>query len=152
MMNEWESRFAKRMSQLRESCGSQFEEMFTAEVLPAFETMASFVATGGITAAIADGCHEVRSFSFTLSEDCGLHVVFTLKGPYEVEASYSINSIHGTDDRVPLERVSLSGMTEGWARKQFEIALDEFIDQAEKMISADQQQTLPPAGAQEAAA
>ncbi|MCH8314397.1 MAG: hypothetical protein IIA64_00355 [Planctomycetes bacterium] len=144
-MGKWEEHFATRMNALHHASSGNFDDLVQAEIMPAFEDLKSFVTSGGFTAVAMKGCDKIRPFRFSLSKDMFIDLFFRRRGPAEVTASFQLH--HPFTERreaVVLETVPLSSVTEGWARQQFQVCLDEFLTEVEVLIGTGVPVVLDP--------
>ncbi len=133
-MNDWRSHFAKRMSALQDTAASRFGAMAEQEVRPAFEDLAAFVTTGGFEAETSHSCSHVRTYRFCLAEGFCVQVVFTLIGPCQAQCAFQIERGGARQGEATVtDTVAINDMTEGWARQQFQRALDAFMEEVERM-------------------
>jgi len=134
-MGNWEAQFSSRMNALHHASSGNFDDLVQAEIMPAFEDLKTFVTSGGFAATAMKGCDKIRPFRFSLSKEMFIDLFFRRRGPAEVTASFQLH--HPFTERreaVVLETVPLSSVTEGWARQQFQICLDEFLSEVEALI------------------
>ncbi len=144
-MGKWEEHFATRMNALHHASSGNFDDLVQAEIMPAFEDLKSFVTSGGFTAVAMKGCDKIRPFRFSLSKEMFIDLFFRRRGPAEVTASFQLH--HPFTERreaVVLETVPLSSVTEGWARQQFQVCLDEFLTEVEALIGTGVPVVLEP--------
>ncbi|MCH8210351.1 MAG: hypothetical protein IIB99_03155 [Planctomycetes bacterium] len=144
-MGKWEEHFATRMNALHHASSGNFDDLVQAEIMPAFEDLKSFVTSGGFTAVAMKGCDKIRPFRFSLSKEMFIDLFFRRRGPAEVTASFQLH--HPFTERreaVVLETVPLSSVTEGWARQQFQVCLDEFLTEVEALIGTGVPVVLDP--------
>ena len=134
-MGKWEEHFATRMNALHHASSGNFDDLVQAEIMPAFEDLKTFVTSGGFAAIAMQGCDKIRPFRFSLSKEMFIDLFFTRKGPAEVTASFQLHHpFTKKREAVILETVPLSSVTEGWARQQFQVCLDEFLTEVEALI------------------
>ncbi len=144
-MGTWEEHFATRMNALHHASSGNFDDLVQAEIMPAFEDLKTFVTSGGFAAIAMKGCDKIRPFRFSPSKEMFIDLFFTRKGPAEVTASFQLH--HPFTERreaVKLETVPLSDVTEGWARQQFQVCLDEFLSEVEALIGTGVPVVLDP--------
>ncbi len=144
-MGKWEEHFATRMNALHHASSGNFDKLVQAEIMPAFEDLKSFVTSGRFTAVAMKGCDKIRPFRFSLSKEMFIDLFFRRRGAAEVTASFQLH--HPFTERreaVVLETVPLSSVTEGWARQQFQVCLDEFLTEVEALIGTGVPVVLDP--------
>lgn len=136
-MQNWQNNFAKRLNAIRDASSHEFTDHVRDEILPAFHDLAAFVETGGLTACESRPSPQVQSVRFSMAADLCVEIIFTLAGPCQVEAAYRIHAgQHAATDAMPLAAVSLASASEGWARKQMQDALDQFMTVVERILGA----------------
>lgn len=134
-MSTWEERFATRINALHHASSSNFEDLVNAEIHPVFESVKPFVTSGGFSAELMQGCETIRHYRFSLSQDMFIDLYFTHKGPCEVSSKFQLHDPFSKQrEAVIMETIPLSDVTEGWARQQFEVCLDEFLGEVEAMV------------------
>ncbi len=134
-MSTWEKRFASRMNALHHTSSGNFEDLVKAEIQPVFDSVKPFITSGGFSAEAMKGCENIRHYRFSLSKDMYIDLYFTRKGPCEVSSTFQLHDPFAKRrDAVMMETIPLADVTEGWARQQFEVCLDEFLGEVEAMI------------------
>ena len=134
-MSTWEERFASRMNALHHASSGNFDDLVKAEIHPAFESVKPFVTSGGFSAETKKGCENIRHYRFMLSKDMYIDLYFTRRGPCEVSSTFQLHDPFSKKrEAVKMETIPLADVTEGWARQQFEVCLDEFLGEVEAMI------------------
>lgn len=142
---EWENKFTRRLAGLQETSAVRFGRLVREQIRPAFEKIEGFLVAGGFGVSVLEPCKNVHAFRFTLSEEFFLDVIFSLKGPCEIQAAHRILSKHAHDTGVKITAdIPLAEVTEAWARSQFEQALDAFMSEVERQIgiAADARKAL----------
>lgn len=127
-MGDWQQSFARRLSDLRNGWTRGFSRTVDEDIVPAFSQMESFLATNGFTVSTPRTDGTVRSFKFALGEDVYVILSFRLHGPLEVEASDEIFVAGNTDVKPRSECTPIQSINAGWAQRQFQAALDRFLE------------------------
>jgi len=126
-MDQWRQTFAKRLSDVQARWAVQFDETLDNSVQPAFNDLADFLQGKGFLAALPMQEPGHRSFKFELAEDAYLLLIFRARAVDEFELSRQSFAL-GRETKLRKSTERLTTVTEEWARREFQSALDGFLE------------------------
>lgn len=152
-MNDWQKRFARRIQNLHDRASADFGKHVQHEIEPAWQGMATFLESGGVHCTPIKPAPGLHGVLFHVSDGVGVELIFSMKGPFEVEAATRLRNPYRktSDDRNVLSIAALADASEGWARQQIERSVDLLLDTVERlldpnaMLLSDQQPGSPDA-------
>lgn len=130
-MEDWKRRFAERLSEVQLRWATQFDEAVDNAVVPVFNEMTAFLRDNGVQTAIPLHDKGRRSFKFELAEDAYLLLIFRARAVGEFELSREV-FVLGCEPQVRRSTERVSSLTEKWVRKEFQSALDAFVEQLDE--------------------
>lgn len=131
-MAEWQERFTKRLSALKDVWREEFDRVAEEALVPAFERMRGFLTANGFQLSVPRDDGDRRAFRFALGEDVYVLVTFQFRGPSEVEAVAEIASPSVTGVEVKPIRAPIRSVTADWALQRMQAALDLLVTQLEE--------------------
>lgn len=126
-MDQWKQTFSKRLSDVQARWAVQFDETLDNSVNPVFHELADFLQQNGFAASLPMQEPGHRSFKFELAEDAYLLVIFRSRAVGEFELSRQSFAL-GSETKLRKTTERLATVTEDWARREFQGALDAFLE------------------------
>lgn len=126
-MDNWQRTFSDKLSKVQTQWVRQFEEAIEAGVAPVYEDLSAFLREQGIRVSTPLLDEGRRSYKFELSENAYLLMIFRYTGVGEFELRTEC-FVPGGEPVLTRNALRLSDVDDDWTRRQFQAALDAFID------------------------
>jgi hypothetical protein len=126
-MNNWQSNFLDKLNKVQTQWVRSFESTMDRFIMAAFEDVASFVRDNGFKVSTPLQDDGRRSFKFELSENAYLLMIFRFSGVGEFELRCE-SFTPGGEPTLSKSMMRLADVDEEWAGKQFQSALDSFLE------------------------
>jgi hypothetical protein len=126
-MNNWQNNFLDKLGKVQTQWMRSFENTMEKCVTPAFEDIAAFVRDNGFKVSTPLQDDGRRSYKFELSENSYLLMIFRFSGVGEFELRCE-SFTPGAEPTLVKSMMRLSDVDEEWAGRQFQNALDGFIE------------------------
>ena len=126
-MEQWKQTFVKKLGDVQARWAAQFDDALDSAVNPVFHELAEFLQQNNFTAAMPMQEAGRRSFKFELAEDAYLLLIFRSRAVGEFEFTRQ-SFVLGNEPKVRKTTERISSVNEDWARNEFQVALDAFIE------------------------
>ena len=126
-METWQKSFLDKLGKAQTQWLNGFEDTLDSMIGPVFDDMSAFVRDNGfrVTTPLSDAGR--RSYKFELAENAYLLMIFKFTGVGEFELRCE-SFVPSSEPVLSKAMVRVADIDEEWARKQFQQALDNFVE------------------------
>ncbi len=135
-MDAWKQSFVSKLDDARSHWSQHFDNLLESVVAPAFDEFGVFLQNHEFSSSQPMKEPGRRSFKFELSENTYVLLMFrsTGLGSFELRSECFVP---GRDSQNDQSDHRVSDLDDGWARGQFQAALDAFVE----LLSGSQEQS-----------
>jgi len=126
-VNGWKSAFLEKLHEAQAQCARKFEAALDTCVVPVFEELGEFLRNNGFNVTTPLTEPTRRSFKAELAENAYVLLIFHFTGVGEFELR-SETFVPGAEPIREKTRWRVADIQTEWAEKQFQDALDRFVD------------------------
>ena len=126
-VNDWKKSFLHKLKDAQQRCAEQFERSLDVVVKPAFDELVEFLKHNGFRSSCPLRDPGRRSYKLELAENAYVLLIFHYQGINEFELRSEI-FVPGCEPALERHSHGLADLTDEWAGRAFQRALDAFVE------------------------